>query len=176
MLKPWLKEENRLCQGRRAASVTAQTSSWAPHLSIGLGSTSGLGQTAQVSRPHHNNVIEARNCAYVSIFKAGATDGTDSPWEDCIEEANEWKRSKYQELVKHCQRGGWKARCGPIEVGCRGFAGRSLCKVLTLLGITGAENKKAIKTNMEAAERASRWLWIRRRDLWTNATGTQAGV
>lgn len=33
-------------------------------------------------------------------------------WEDHVEEANERKRSKYQELVDHCQRRGWKARCG----------------------------------------------------------------
>ena len=98
------------------------------------------------------------------------------PWEDRIEEANERKRSKYQELVEQCQRGGWKARCEPIEVGCRGFAGRSLCKVYTLLGITGVEKRKAIKSTMEAAERASRWLWIRRSDLWANATGIQARV
>ncbi|XP_054628013.1 uncharacterized protein LOC129179159 [Dunckerocampus dactyliophorus] len=97
------------------------------------------------------------------------------PWEDCIEEANERKRSKYQELVEQCLRAGWKARCEPIEVGCRGFAGRSLCKVFTLLGITGAAKWKAIKSTMEAAERASRWLWIRRSDLWAHATGTQAG-
>ncbi|XP_061571176.1 uncharacterized protein LOC133424524 [Cololabis saira] len=98
------------------------------------------------------------------------------PWEDRIEEANERKRSKYQELVEQCQRRGWKARCEPIEVGCRGFAGRSLCKVFTLLGITGAAKRKAIKSTMEAAERASRWLWIRRSDLWANATGTQVGA
>lgn len=47
-------------------------------------------------------------------------------------------------------------------MGCRGFAGRSLCKVYSWLGITGAAKRKAIKTTMEAAERASRWLWIRR--------------
>ncbi|XP_061896860.1 uncharacterized protein LOC133645950 [Entelurus aequoreus] len=97
------------------------------------------------------------------------------PWEDRIEEANERKRSKYQKLVEQCRRGGWRARCEPIEVGCRGFAGRSLCKVFTLLGITGDRKRKAIKTTMEAAERASRWLWIRRSELWANATGTQQG-
>ena len=64
----------------------------------------------------------------------------------------------------------------PIEVGCRGFAGRSLCRAYTLLGITGAEKRKAIRTAMEAAERASRWLWLRRANLWITATGTQAKV
>lgn len=95
------------------------------------------------------------------------------PWEDRIEEANERKRAKYQELVEQCQRRGWKARCEPIEVGCRGFAGRSLCKVLSLLGITGVAKRRAIKNIMEAAERASRWLWIRRNKEWVSASGTQ---
>lgn len=63
--------------GLRVATVTAQTSSRAPHLSIGLGPTSGFGQATQVSRLHHNYFLEARHCAYISIFKAGATDRTE---------------------------------------------------------------------------------------------------
>ncbi|KAK0143665.1 hypothetical protein N1851_018141 [Merluccius polli] len=37
------------------------------------------------------------------------------PWEDRMEEANERKRLKYQELIEECRRRGWKARCEPIE-------------------------------------------------------------
>lgn len=40
-----------------------------------------------------------------------------------MEEANERKRSKYGELVKECQSNGRRARCKPIEVGCRSFIG-----------------------------------------------------
>ncbi|KAI4892962.1 hypothetical protein NFI96_004432 [Prochilodus magdalenae] len=98
------------------------------------------------------------------------------PWEDRMEEGNERKRLKYDELVGDCRRKGWKARCEPIEVGCRGFAARSLCKIYTLLGITGAAKRKAIKSTTEAAERASRWIWIKRSEAWAIATGTQVGV
>ncbi len=59
------------------------------------------------------------------------------PWEERIEEANERKRAKYQELVEECRERGWRTFYEPIEVGCRGFAGRSLCKVLSRLGVTG---------------------------------------
>lgn len=59
-------------------------------------------------------------------------------WEDLIEEVNERKWSKYQELVEECREAGWKAHCKPFEVGCRVFTDQSLCKVYTLLGITGA--------------------------------------
>jgi len=43
------------------------------------------------------------------------------PWEDRIEEANERERAKYAEPVEECRSNGWRARCEPIEVGCRGF-------------------------------------------------------
>ncbi|XP_038147774.1 uncharacterized protein LOC119787807 [Cyprinodon tularosa] len=91
------------------------------------------------------------------------------PWEDRIEEAQERKRAKYTELVAECRRNGWKARCEPIEVGCRGFAGRSLHRVLGLLGICGLQRRRATKNILEAAEKASRWLWLRRGEAWRSA-------
>lgn len=41
------------------------------------------------------------------------------PWEDCMEKANEGKRSKYEEQY---QRRGWKVLCMPMKEACRGFA------------------------------------------------------
>ncbi|XP_028292553.1 uncharacterized protein LOC114455485 [Gouania willdenowi] len=88
------------------------------------------------------------------------------PWEDRMEEAHERKRAKYSELVEECRSNGWRARCQPIEVGCRGFAGQSLCRAYKMLGIAGASQRKAIKLATDAAEVASRWLWIRRGEEW----------
>lgn len=48
------------------------------------------------------------------------------PWEDRMEEAFERKRAKYEELSGECQSRGWRTRCNPIEVGCRGFVGHSV--------------------------------------------------
>ncbi|KAK0156574.1 hypothetical protein N1851_000005 [Merluccius polli] len=90
------------------------------------------------------------------------------PWEDRIEEAHERKRAKYAELSSECRNNGWKAHCEPVEVGCQGFAGRSLLQTLKLLGVKGLQLKKATTNILEAAERASRWLWIRRGDPWSN--------
>lgn len=42
------------------------------------------------------------------------------------------------------------------KMGCRGFAVCSLCKTYTLLGITGAAKRRAIKSTTDVAERASR--------------------
>ena len=50
------------------------------------------------------------------------------PWEERIEDAQERKREKYQELVEDCRRNGWRTRCMPVEVGSQGFASHSLNK------------------------------------------------
>lgn len=80
------------------------------------------------------------------------------PWEEPMDEANEWKHAKYQELVEEYRRQGWPTRCEPLEVGCRGFAGQSLCKAFALLGFTGEAKRKAISLA-----------------TWAIAAGTQAG-
>lgn len=94
------------------------------------------------------------------------------PWEDRLGEAHERKRTKYEHLVIDCRAQGWKARCMPIEVGSRGFVGHSLHKALSALGITGTARSRAIKNITEAAEKASRWLWIRRGEPWGQANAT----
>lgn len=47
-------------------------------------------------------------------------------------------------------------------MGCRGLAGQSLIRGLKMLGVKGLHIRKAIKLIMDAAEKASRWLWIKR--------------
>lgn len=97
------------------------------------------------------------------------------PWEECMDEAQEQKRAKYQELTEQCRRLGWISRCEPIVVGCRGFGGRSLCRVMTTLAMVGQVKKRPIKSVTNATERATRWLWLKRETSWSNATGLQAG-
>ncbi|XP_049897834.1 uncharacterized protein LOC126388657 [Epinephelus moara] len=89
------------------------------------------------------------------------------PWEDRMEEAFERKRAKFEELAGECRSRGWRARCNPIEVGCRGFVGQSLIRALRILGVKGQHNRRAIKNITDAAAKASRWLWIKRGDPWT---------
>lgn len=95
------------------------------------------------------------------------------PWEDRMEEAFERKRAKYEGLLSDCRsRLGWKTRCDPIEVGHRG---QSLYQTLKCLGLGGLQIRKAFRTITDAAEKASRWLWIKRGDPWQTATWAQAG-
>lgn len=92
-----------------------------------------------------------------------------------MEKAHERKLTKYQELVELCRSQDWQVYCDPIEVGCWDFAVCSLCQALTGLGITGAAKRGAIRSITEAAEKYTRWLWIKRADPWLVAAGMQAG-
>ena len=88
------------------------------------------------------------------------------PWEERVEEANERKRLKYQDLVADCQNNGYRTWCFPVEVGCRGFAAQSLWRALGSLGINGLERKRTIGEVCRAAENASRWVWRKREEGW----------
>lgn len=91
------------------------------------------------------------------------------PWEDRIEEAYERKKAKYADLVTECWSNGWKARCEPVEVGCQGFAGRSVQRTLNLLGMKRLQRKRAIRNILETTGKALQWLWIQRGDPWLSA-------
>ena len=83
-----------------------------------------------------------------------------------MEEANERKREKYQDLVDECKEKRWKTWCWPIEVGSRGVAGQSMWRMLKNLGIVGNQRKRPVDKTTKAAERASRWLWLRKEEQW----------
>ena len=89
------------------------------------------------------------------------------PWEENIDVACKRKLEKYQELVEKCKFNKWRTAYYPIEVGCRGFAGRSGCRILNRLGMIEEKKRKAIRAISESAEKASRWLWIKRAEPWS---------
>ena len=84
------------------------------------------------------------------------------PWEERIQEAYERKRAKYDDLMESCRSKGWSTWLFPVEVGCRGFPAQSVWRMLSVLGIQGKARKAAVQSLSMAAERASRWLWLRR--------------
>ncbi|KAI8486711.1 hypothetical protein Bbelb_354590 [Branchiostoma belcheri] len=91
------------------------------------------------------------------------------PWEDRLEEAHERKAEKYRDLRQSCAEKGWKAWCYPVEVGCRGFVSQTVWRALGALGMRGKNRKDAVKNLGEAAEAASRWVWLRCKDNnWYN--------
>lgn len=66
----------------------------------------------------------------------------------------------------------------PIKVGCRGFASPSLVRVFSSLDTEGERRRKTIHIIINAVERASRWLWLKRGELWNHSgqlTGQKVG-
>ncbi|KAK0151167.1 hypothetical protein N1851_007647 [Merluccius polli] len=118
-----------------------------------------VGMKQQGAWTRWENAVE-RKC--MTCFQAR------SSWEDRLEEAFERKLSKYAGLVSDCHQAGWRARCFPVEVGCRGFAARSLARAFSTLGIEGERKRRAIRSTTDAAERASRWLWLKRGEPWSH--------
>ncbi len=56
------------------------------------------------------------------------------PWEEGIQAVHEFKRLKYSDLAAECRDGGWTATIHPVELGCRGFVGKSAIQLSELLG------------------------------------------
>ncbi|XP_045174487.2 uncharacterized protein LOC123535800 [Mercenaria mercenaria] len=94
------------------------------------------------------------------------------PWEERVEESNELKREKYEELANTCRGNGWKTWVFPVEVGCRGFPSSSVWRMLGALGIKGATRKTSVHVLSKAAERASCWLWLQRSNTCWKPTQT----
>lgn len=147
-------------QPRSPGGLLANARDW--HLQVDLGRQLNFPNHITATSLRPDMVITSESTRQVVIVELTV------PWEDRLEEANERKRAKYAELVEECRSGGWKARSEPVEVGCRGFAGQSLLRTLKLLGVKGQLCRRAIKNISEAAEKASRWLWIRRGEPWSS--------
>ncbi len=81
------------------------------------------------------------------------------PWEDNIDERNEYKRAKYQDLVSDIKARGWTVHCFPFEVGCRGFSTNSLYTFISRIGAGSRLRKSVLSKASEAASRGSAWVW-----------------
>ncbi|XP_063959287.1 uncharacterized protein LOC135154967 [Lytechinus pictus] len=88
------------------------------------------------------------------------------PWEEKIETAHEYKTSKYAGLILECKKRGWKVDYYPVEIGCRGYATKSLHFFLSRMGITN--RRKLALELMEIATRSSAWFWIKYKDNLPN--------
>ena len=66
------------------------------------------------------------------------------PWETRCEEAYERKKANYTELLDLCKEKGWHTWLFPVEVGVRGFCSQSVCRLMTAVGTSGRDRKRAI--------------------------------
>lgn len=165
-LRPANKTITFVRAGEKPAAVIRNTSSgllatahdW--ELKVDLGKHLKFPEAVAKTTPRPDIVLTSAVSKQVILFELTV------PWEEKLEEAHERKRAKYADLVEECRNNGWRTRCQPIEVGCRGFVGQSLCRAYKMLGITGASQRRAMKMATNAAEMASRWLWIKREEEW----------
>ena len=88
------------------------------------------------------------------------------PWEDRMDESHELKRAKYENILLEARLKGWTTHCYPIEVGCRGFTGRSTSRMFKELGMQARSIKRSCLSIANVAERCSRWLWLKRDCAW----------
>ena len=85
------------------------------------------------------------------------------PWEENMEEAYERKMARYEPLRADCEDNGWHCAVVPVEVGCRGFIGRSTLKFLSSLGLDNKSKKLITSRLQRTTEYASRWIWSKAR-------------
>lgn len=107
---------------------------------------------------------EARFSGLVSKNRASGDDGTRCPIGR--EEANERKKAKYQQLAEKCEQRGLKTWFVPIEMGCKGFVGRSVWISAGLLGIIGLDRRQLVTAVSRQAETAFQWLLRKRGEAW----------
>ena len=77
-----------------------------------------------------------------------------------LEVSGELKKTNYEELIVGGAGNGWRVTVKTVEVGCRGFAFRSLSQVLRDVGgYEGRERKQIVKKIEVIAEQCSHMIW-----------------
>jgi len=86
------------------------------------------------------------------------------PYETNMSESHEYKLAKYEQLVHSLSTAGYSTHLFAVEVGARGLVGSSAFSLVQRLGITGKLGRQYMKRLAEAAEKASGWIWTKRKE------------
>ena len=86
------------------------------------------------------------------------------PYESRIEAAHIFKTEKYSDLANNLKTAGFKAKVIAVEIGARGFIGKSAYSLMKQLSVPSRKRTRALKALAEAAEKASSWIWARRNE------------
>ena len=81
--------------------------------------------------------------------------------------ACERKLEKYQELVEQCKVNKWRTACNPIEVGCLSFAGRSVRRFLSRLGMIEEKREMPSERFQNLQKKHRDGIWIKRAEPWS---------
>ena len=85
------------------------------------------------------------------------------PYEANMSENHEYKLAKYEGLRHEIHSKGYKTHMFAVEIGARGLAGASAYSLLKRLGLSNQMRSRYLKQLAEAAERASCWIWTKRK-------------
>jgi len=75
--------------------------------------------------------------------------------EENMEWAHERELLRYEQLAQHFKSKGWRCDVFAVEVGCRGFVGKSTVNLLRMLGSEGRRLRFFLKEVVCTAERCS---------------------
>ena len=89
------------------------------------------------------------------------------PWEENAEWAHERKLESYEDLRQEMIENGWKASVFAVEVGCRGFASRTLRGFFTAIGCSNRKIKTATDECCNVAERSSVDIYLSSKERWS---------
>lgn len=164
------EEDHNFCQGWGEGNTSYRTTSFGllstaqdSELKVDLGKQLMFPETAAMAKARHGSDLRSLQADHP--FRTHSSLGG-SYWGDQWEEENQvyqtGRRVPEQWLV---------SRHKPIEVGCRAFVSKSLCRVYDMLGIRGASRQWGIKSAMEATEVPAWWLWVRRQLILAGPSG-----
>ena len=164
---PFMKEGQKMPskpkKSQKGYSILARARDW--EIQVDLRKKLVFPEEVAVTRLRPDMVLLSRSSKSILIVELTV------PWEERLDISHQLKKAKYQDLVDEAHLKGWHAVQFPIEIGCRGFPGKSLRFFFQQLGLPPSKTKKAVKAIGAAAESSSRWLWLRRGDMWSHSTG-----
>ena len=82
------------------------------------------------------------------------------PTEDRVGLSSELKRNKYEEgIAKAAELKGWKTTIYTVEMGCRGFPGLSMGRLLSDIGYQGRQKKSILHQLSTVTEEATMYIY-----------------
>lgn len=120
-------------------------------------------ETVKVSVSYHSVIVEIRCFGFQNKL---------IDWSKLCPDGKEWRKYKrrrgfnirsWWRVVRY---NGRRRSCFVMEISSRGFADQTPTKAY------GMNRREAIKHNIEAANKASIWCWVKRSNGWKSARGT----
>ena len=87
------------------------------------------------------------------------------PYESRMDQSNEYKTRKYEDLKKELEKEGYSVIMKTVEIGARGLVEGTLYQFQSQIRIKGRNRSKRIKRLREITENSSMWIWKKRKEV-----------